>query len=514
MSVFHVTVYSHHFAVDGYDRDGKGVVESFALRFAEYQFVRNWTGESQRRLTRIYATATRDRRQMRFHIRSLEDFKDHIVRSGYHADAISLTVVPGFEATPTTFNPSPDFIPRDYQLPIIQFLVAPGFMKVVPLQTGKGKTAITLMAIAELGVRVAVVIRAQYLERWVTDLTGPASVLRLEPHELMVVRGAKDLKAIIALGLAGQLHAKVIVFTGKTLYAFYDHFEQTNQDTHYYGCHPADLYRILGVGVRVIDEVHQDFHFNLTQDLYTHVNKTISLSATLETDKPTVAKMYRLIFPNEVRAKVGEYDKYISVKALMYGLTQETLHKNRLKWTRRGMGSYSHVDFEQSILDNKRMLKSYLAMIREVVDVNYVSVRVAGQRMLVFAATVDMCVAIAKDLAAHFPHLDIYKFTGGDDYTRFMSADIGVSTLMKTGTAVDIPGLRVCLSTTAVDSAESNLQAMGRLRNLRDFPGVTPVFLYLVCSDIPQQLRYHQRKIEKFKGKVLSHGIFTLGTNL
>lgn len=512
--MFAVTVCSHHFSVTGYDRGGKDILVQFAMRYAEYMYIRRWNGDVDKQLTRIFASSTRDRMEMRFHIKMLDEFKEYIVRSGYDVSAIKLTTVPMYDPVQVAYSPSPTFVARDYQVPIIQFLVSPGKIKLLTLQTGKGKTATTLMALAEMGVRAVVVIRAQYVERWMTDLSGPNSVLRLSPHELMVVRGQKDLKALIALAKADALHAKVIVITGKTMYSFYDHYETFNRDTSYYGCHPAEFYPLLKAGVRIIDEVHQDFHFNFTQDLYTHVLKTISLSATMETDKPLVSKLYRLMFPQDSRAKTVGYDKYIVVKAMFYGLSQDTLRKNRIKYVRRGMGSYSHVDFEDSVLDTKATTKRYMEMIESVVDVQYMAIRKPGQKMLIFAAKVEMCVEIANYLQKRYRELKVCKFTGGDDYNDLLSSDISVSTLGKTGTAVDIPGLLVVLSTTAVDSAESNIQAMGRLRNLNGEPTTNPVFLYFVCTDIPQQLRYHQRKIDKFKDKALSHQVIELGMKL
>lgn len=517
MTAFVVAVFSHHFVVSGYDKDGKAALVRYAMQFAEYTYIRRWTGEFSREMTRIYAAATRDRREMRFHIAALNDFKDHIRRCGYAPEAVTYIEAPMFEPLACELKLAEWFVPRPHQPPVIRHMVEPGKIKVVTLQTGAGKTASTLAALSQIGQRTVIAIRAQYVERWLDDLLLPTKqVLLLNTDDVMLVRGSKDLIKLIQLARSGELIAKIIIITGKTLYAFYDHYEKSNGDTEAYGCHPVEFYAILRAGVRVIDEVHQDFHFNFTQDLYTHIPKTISLSATLETKKAVVGRMYQLVFPKDTRADTGVYDCYIAVRAVMYSLSMQLQRENSLRYKRRGLDSYSHTDFEASILKNPILLRKYLELIYTLVYKYYIEVREDGQRLLVFAATVEMCDAIVKDLSRRHPDLKITRFTAGVAYNELLTSDITVSTLIKSGTAVDIPGLRVCLSTTAVDSTESNLQAMGRLRNLKNsqWPSITPEFIYMVCSDIPPHMRYHRSKQDIFKGKVLSHQVVDSGISL
>jgi hypothetical protein len=85
-------------------------------------------------------------------------------------------------------------------------------------------------------------------------------------------------------------------------------------------------------------------------------------------------------------------------------------------------------------------------------------------------------------------------------------SDIGVSTVLSAGTAVDIKNLRYNLMTTAIDSQQSNEQTLGRTRLLKDWPDITPRFRYFVCSSIEKHMLYHRNKLDYFKGKVKSHG--------
>lgn len=506
MAAFKVDVYSHHIAVSGYNKLGKDALVEFCKRFAQYGLVRIAPNRYVNQILRVYAATTQDRTEYRFHVHLLNDLIAHLEIKGYPATEVEIVRHAMYEPVKVKFRPL-DTPPRDYQEPIIEYMTAEGHSKVITLQTGKGKTYCALSAAVQLGVRTVLVVKGMYVDRWIMDLKG---TLGLKAGELMVVRGSAELKTLIELAMAGQLDAKFIVITNKTIYNYLEHYEYFNGIEGAYGCHPRDFYKVLGAGLRLIDEVHQDFHLNYRQDMYTHVPKTISLSATLESDDPFMNRMYQVAFPITLRYAGTVYDKYILVKALMYGL----VHPTPLRFLRRGRKSYSHVDFEKSVMKNQQMLTRYLNMINMVVYESYIKQMVPGQKMLIFAATVELCTIIVSDLKKRWHELYIGRYTAEDPYTVFSQCDIVVSTVLSAGTAVDVPGLRITLMTTALNSRQSNEQALGRLRRLKDWPDVTPEFLYFVCEEIGKHMEYHQRKVEAFRGKVIAHQTLRLDAKL
>lgn len=509
---FQVDTYSHNFAVSGFDRKGRDALIQFAMDFAEYDIVRRWTGEYDSVLKRFYAAATKERTEFRFNINSLPKFFDYMERVGFPKYNMRVEDHPYKDPVRIDVEMKDHVVLRDYQVPLVDYMVQPGCNKVVTLQTGRGKTIVALASMIELGLRTVIAIRGMYVDRWLMDLTGPNSVLKTKKGDVMVVRGTKDLRNLIDLAIDDELEAKIIIITNKTLYTFFEHYERWPEDRVMYGCSPIELYDVLGAGLRIIDEVHQDFHLNFRQDLYTNIHKTISLSATLESDSPVINRMYEVMFPLGMRVDKGEYHKYISVHAIMYRLHDPY----RIRHTQRGRNSYSHVAFEEFIMERKPMLRNYLDMIETCVWKYFTGIddRKPGQRMLVFAATVEMCEKITKYLREKYADLSINKYTSEDEYEVLLNSDITVSTLLSAGTAVDVPGLRVCLVTTAIGSTQANLQALGRLRELKDFPGVTPLFLYFTCTDIDAHMRYHERKLERFEGKVICHKIVEMGLKL
>jgi len=510
MYAFNMDVYSHHFVLSGFARESQRIITEYAREFIEYQIVRSWSGDISKEQVRIFAASNKERTYYRFHINALPGFISFLNTRGYTDKHYTRTDHPLYIPVSTELKLLPHAVARENQVPLIEHLCKPITSVVLTLQTGGGKTFCSLEALSKANVRTAVVIRPMYIKRWIDALMSPKErMLELVTEDLVIVQGTKPLINVIAAALEGTLTAKIIIISNATLRLFYSHFSETG-DTTMYGIHPVDLYKTLGVGIRLIDEVHQDFHFNFLQDLYSHVPKTISLSATLVSDSPFINRMYKCIFPPEARTNPGEHTKYIAVKALTYSLA----NRESVKYMRRGRQSYSHIDFEQSIMRSGKMTKNYCNMIDVALKQYYFPDVQTGQKAIVYAATIDMCNIVKDDLRKRYPSLTINKYTAEDSYENLMESDICVSTIGSSGTAVDIPNLKYCLSTTSIGKTETNLQVMGRLRQSKQWPDMTPVFSYFVCLDIDKQVSYHTKKITKFKGKVLSHQTVELDMKL
>lgn len=504
MSSIRLDVYSHFIKVTGFSPKGKEALLQFCRGIAQYGLVRVGHNRFTKQMIRVFVGVTADRSEFHFHFNQYKDLVGHLQACGFNINEIKTVVhpaSPGVDVDLTLIN---GIVERDYQVPIGQYIVDNGHIKALTLQTGKGKTACALIAASRIGKRTLLSIKGMYVDKWTEDV---ATAYGLKSGELMVVKGGKQLRAIIELAKAGEMHAKFIIITNKTLQMFLQDYERFNGSNQAYGCSPVELFELLGIGFYIRDEVHQDFHLNFRLDLYTHVSKTLNLSATLDPDDPFIRRMYETAYPLSMRYQGGTYDKYIAVEALTYSLNDT----KRVRWQNFSRKSYSHVIFEQSLMKQPVYLNNYLDLITKIVHQSYVSVREAGQRMLIFAATKEMCTIIQSHLRKRYHDLKIGRYLSEDEYEILLNSDISVSTLKSAGTAVDVPGLRVTLMTDALGSRQLNEQALGRTRRLKDWPHITPKFLYLVCLQIPKHVEYHTKKYDIFKGKVISHKEFNTG---
>lgn len=350
----------------------------------------------------------------------------------------------------------------------------------------------------QLKKRTVIHFKGGYVSRWKEDLE---KTFKFKRGDFFIVRGTKDMVALQTMALEGTLHAQVIIITAGTMREYLKAYEESNGRQKIYPINPIDFYPKLNIGFRVTDELHQEFHNNHRIDLYTHCPRTLGLSATMKASDAFKNRMYEIGYPESQRHDGGAYNVYIDVTAIMYHMSPDI----KLRY-QSGQG-YSHTTFEESIMRHKGILKSYLKMIDFAIYKRFVSVREEGQTALVFFARVDLCTLMTERLQKMYPELNVVRYVGSenDSYEDFLEADIAVSTIGSAGTAVDKPNLRCSFMTTAIDSRQSNEQVLGRTRPLKDWPDVSPEFIYFTCFEIEQHMKYMRNKRDFFDGKVLSH---------
>lgn len=364
-------------------------------------------------------------------------------------------------------------------------------------------TLCTLFAVKDIGERALLTIKPMYIQRWLDDLTKETGIFKLKKDEIVVVKGSQALASVIKMALDNKLTYKFIIVSNKTLYNYYKDFTEGVNMEKYFNVKPFELFKVLKVGVRIIDEAHQDFHQCFKTDLFSHVPKTIELSATLTPDSPFLKNMYEIMYPLEDRLGGGVYNKYVNVFSVPYRLDKTNNHSVRVN--QRGMLSYSHGSLEESIMKDKKRLANYLDMVLDLTENYFIKKRHADFKLLIFAGRVELCKIIVEKLQPLYPKLKITKYTEEEDYSILADMDIIVSTPISSGTAVDIPRLQVCINTVAIGSTQANLQMIGRLRELRGVD-VKPTFLYLYCVDIAKHVEYHVKKRNHtFKDRVLSY---------
>lgn len=494
-----VEVYSHFFKVVGFSALAERAVITLCRELMHKTIVKvgkRYVEESNH----VYAARSKDKKEYRFNVNMYERFMNRLGEFGILRENVDHVFHGLYTPVESTSRMVASWKPYDYQIPLIDFIVEPGPIKVLTLQTGQGKTATSLAAISKIGQRLMIVVLARYFDKWIKDV---AESYGIKSDKVITIQGFKQLREVLRKAMNHGLKEDVIVMTTRSMQDYMSAYELTQfADQPKWMVPPERVYEVLGVGVRLIDETHQHFHVNFKMDLYTHAPKCIYLSATLESSDRFINDMYAVAYPLAHRRQSSEYKRYIEVTAITYQVTDYA----KIRCTQRG--SYNHTAYEQWIIKRKNILQNYLKLIYTVVEKEYLKKKKDGQRMLIFAATIEMCDIIREYIAKKVPHLTVSKYNAEDEYSVLMESDITSSTLGSSGTAVDIKNLITVLMTTAISSKQANLQALGRLRELKNDPDQTPHFLYLTCTDIPKHVNYQKEKInDHFAGKVLSHKV-------
>ena len=508
MTEMRISIASHFFRVNEISARARPAIESFARTLVQYGWQRE-RNKYVKAALRVFAIASMDRTEYRFHINHLRMFEQTITSFGLHSNAIAYEKLPIPEAVNVEFTLQDGWKLRDYQIPAVDYLLSDDapVSKFISLQPGQGKSLISMWAMSILGMRTLIVVKPMYLEKWVEDINR---TYKIEPEDIMVIRGSSQLMALLLIAESGALTAKIILVSSKTIANWIMLYNKFMYETlmQGYACIPEDFAKTIGAGILLIDEVHQEFHANFKFLLNTNIFRSISLSATLISDDEFITKMYGVAYPKVLQYKGEPYKRYVDASAVFFRFKEP----DRIRYKDSVTKTYSHHLFEQSILRNKELRRNYLDLIKEIFKGSYIENYKPGQKCLIFCISIDMCDTVREFIEDQFEDLDVRRYCQEDPFENLARADVIISTMQSAGTAVDIDKLSTVIMTTAINSSQGNIQGLGRIRALKD--GSTPRFLYFVCTDIDTHIRYHEKKRYILESRAKNYSAINIGKPL
>lgn len=408
-----------------------------------------------------------------------------------------------YDVIETDYAVRPGWNLRDEQPKMSEFLVQEPRTgsRLLALRTGGGKTVVSLVSIAKINWRTAVVILPTYIDKWKGDIVN---IHQTDYTEIMVIQGSKPLRAMIAAAREGRHLGRYVIFSTDTLREYIKDFEE-NPYTCYekYGCSPLELMPLLGIGTILVDESHQHFHAIFRILIYSNVKYQIGLSATLLSDDSTVTRAHAVVYPKDRVFETGEYVKYTDVYALSYFVPEHMFKK--VKTNNYGSNNYSHTAFEQSVTRDRDLKEFHLKLWRNAFEDFFVDCYEQGDTCMFFVATVKLATMMTEFLKKNYPQFDTRRYCEDDDFSDLEEAEVVVTTIISAGTAVDKANLRTVIQTVSVSSTVANIQNLGRLRQLKD--GKDTRFVYIYANNIRKQTSYHHKRQELFRERVKTHSI-------
>lgn len=450
----------------------------------------------------VYASITKDRKNFYLHRRQYTHLLDYISKKfPQYEDYFKVNKDHFFdhyksEPLNLLFNSKIEL--RDYQKDIVDFLCQEKCRsKLVPLQTGKGKTVIGLNYVCKINKRLAIVILPTYIDKWVSDVKN---LTNIKDDEICVIQGSKTLKSCIDLAKQNEYDYPITIISLTTIRNAIDEYEEDPEFFKFnYGIEPIELFPLLGVGVLLVDETHQHFYGLYKTLLHSNVEKQVGLSATLTTDQPILKRVHHIVYHSQCRYESVDYDRYAYIYSIGYQISDHYIKK--IRTSEYGSNNYSHNAFEKSILRNDHIFKRYMNLIHVTVEDYFMDEYQEKDKLIIFVSTVNMATEVTSYLSKVYPQFDIRRYCEQDPYENVIEPDIRVTTAMSAGTAVDIPNLRVAIQTVNVSSPVTNLQVLGRLRKLSDRD---VKFCYLFALNIPKHYFYHVKRKELFYPKAKS----------
>ena len=476
----------------------RSTIHEFAgVHLTKYELVkegRKWVTKP----TYTYCTANNDMSIWRIPLTILPKFKLYLKSKG-----ITFRETQGNHHTPVSVRmiKKTKFEPRDSQPIVIDYMNDPAYpTKLIELQTGQGKTFCTYMSFLHWQLRSLILVPKMYLERWSDDIPGNIGI-NIDKRELLVITSGKELRDLFRYADTPEYqNTKIICMTTGTMETYINKFKGTYRSDEY-DVPPWEFMAKLGIGIKVVDEIHKNFHKNMIIDLWLNHPIGINLSATMTNSDQQQNRFYEIFFPRNIRCPKIPYVKYIDVKEYVYHM-----HMNsKLSYIQPGMNTYSHARLELSIKKSTRSLNRWLLMINDIAHKEYFTLRKEGDKLLILCSTRLMVNLIYEEMKAKYPDELVGRYLQEDPMSVLEDNDIIVSTEKSAGTAVDIKGLITAILTVAIESRQASEQCLGRTREIKDNEEERyPRFIYMTCIDIPKHRDYSMSKQKYFDDKCRS----------
>lgn len=481
--LYTIKMYNSYFTVKTSYNDP--IVNILKDKLSTYTFIYNKKYKRYKReLDKTYYAYDNRNHMYRFPIELLKPFMIHLGQSGVKKENIYFKIFKDpYIIEPLGLETNPNLTPRDYQEKYISSLIdnyTNHFSSLVDLQTGQGKTLLSIFALCRLNVKFGIIVAPKFLDKWVSDVKF---LTNIKDEEICVLQGSDSLRKLM---YDDQPEYKIYIFSTRTLSMYIKEYEEIGEFT--YPITPDMLCHHLHIGALLNDEAHLEFHAVFKTMLYFNVQHLIGMSATLHAKDPKIKYLHKLLYPDSSRiANLREVQRYIDIYSVSYNID----NISKIKY-QQAQG-YSHNLFEQSIMKNSQLLKSYIDLIMTYVEEGYIQRKKDGQRLLVFCSSVHMCTLLTNKIQQLYPKLDVRRYTQEDPYENVITADICVSTPGKSSTGVDIPNLITAINTICMDSPQTNAQCLGRLRNI---PNTELRYYYTFCNGISKQKQYHYNRKE------------------
>lgn len=469
--------------------------------------LREWlTGLIEKKLTKkrgkfymephcVYAAKSVRHGRYHLHRNEWALFHDHLKKYGIQDNALEFRYHEPVAGEAVKLDMG-EWVPWDNQVPVIDFAFRGDRQTCITTQPGGGKTLMFLFIAARFGQRFAVQTKGGYEGRW---LEAFVKHLALEPEEIRSCCGAARLYQLIRekkkKGLDG---VKAVFISNGAIRTYINNYESgADAGTGAEDVPPWEIYNFLGIGLRGTDETHQEFHANYMADLYTHVPMTVYLTGTLFPRDEFIKRVYETMLPHRIRKEAAELRVYADMVEVFYNVENPRLFESFNK-----QSVYSHNEYEKIIMRHPEMCKRYLDAIYNYALDKWVLEKEEGAKLLIFTGLVEMGQHLLDYFRRKLPDLIINSFNAGDEYTVLETSDIIFSTVIKAGTAVDIPDLTQVHNTVSSDSPNQNVQCLGRLRELPKRPNVQVEYHAYICEDIPKQVTYGKRRQTLFKSRI------------
>lgn len=324
--------------------------------------------------------------------------------------------------------------------------------KILLMPPSRGKTYCAISAIQKLRMRALIIVRTKSLkEQWIERIKSYTNI-----HSKMVVdiSSSEILKRYLYGECKLNYSHMIFVVTRSLLMSFCKTYGMLSLN---------DAFKTLAIGIKVIDEAHQEYERTLYVDYFTNVRKTFYLTATFAQSDYYNNLIFQRVFNLTQKLQFKVTDRHIVYVAILYNSHPNALIREQVMMKDK-FDRFKYIDYQ---IDAGIMVDA-------VTDCIHRYLKQEGQRgkTLILSSKHSSCDYF-KDLAESLvgdTHT-VCAFYTGNKVENYKAYDIISATPQMLGTGEDIPYLRFLFNTEPGRSLPNLDQFSGRLRPYEDEDG-------------------------------------------
>lgn len=381
--------------------------------------------------------------------------------------------------------------PRDdNQVRSIAFLLGEGefnyakrySQQTLNLDVGQGKTYVTIAASTFLQMTTLVITHVNGIKsQWMSSYT---KFTNIDEQYMCDIRGSKQIDKLMK-----EKNPKYKIYF-------------VNHDTIKSWCKKNgwdklnDVFKHLGIGLKIYDEAHVEFSSVLNIDFNTNVYKTFYLTATFERGFYSENKVFYNCFKNiakfgvETKESLRKHIVYIAVK---FNTKPNIDQQIKIKG-RKGFDRNAYIDYQ---IKNGKIFDV----------IKYVSEYFKNQegKLVVLSSKIDSSFIFTEYMQELYPDKKVIPWNSqvSDEIKETVNeCDIISSTPKSLGTGIDIHGLRFMIMTEPYSSQITANQVPGRLREYG--PDMYTFYVELIDMGFPKVNEMYRKRMKIFKERFVS----------
>lgn len=368
---------------------------------------------------------------------------------------------------------------NEIQNKAINFLMKNINQRFLSLGTGVGKTYCVIHYVFKSKkVPIVFVDQTNLMNQWSERIQSFTSI---KEDEVYYISGSDSLEKIIKMKKTDIKKYKCFIAIHRTMNNYFD-----NNGPEAVG----DLFRKMGIGMRVYDEAHVEMKNIFNMDI-SYNTESLYVTATPKRSNVNEDKVFQNMFSTKVVPRyIDKGENYINVMVYPYS-TKATVED---EIAMKGKYGFDVNQWCNYIVEQK--FDIFIDSMTEVINKVY---KVNKHKTVILLKSIEMCNQTYNELK---PILDEKELTCGLYHYKIknkeesLTKDVIFTTEKSFGKAMDLEGLSICINTVPCSSETSVKQFMGRLREI---PGKEIFFIDMYDCSFSSQCKQLSNRMKVYK---------------